>query len=245
MSLRIVNTFSSVYESWSTRDATQQENIEHYEREGSFLPFVNDKLIAVISDHFSAAEYMAEIGADNGLENHIDKFLDQDSNYKSWRSHMPSRTPRSITKFQQSYPNYIQSDVDTEINMIGKTLSEGQFLFHGGCWFNSRNNKVVLNKPFSTSFCPQVALRNAEWGGKAYDESRIDLFVLRVTNPKTNVFAYKRKGTRMGNEKEVLFATGAEVRLRSRTLIRDDYVVGKYGYSSKKVPIYVIEVDIS
>lgn len=245
MSLPVVNTFSSAYELWMTRPATQQESIEHYEREGSFLPFVNDKLLVVIRDHFSAAQYMAQTGADNGLENHIDRFLDQDANYKSWRAHMPSKTPLSITKFQQNYPQYNQSDVDADINSIGKTLSEGQFLFHGGLWFSSSENEVTLRKPLSTSFCPQVALRNAEWGGKAYDQGQIDLLVLRISNPRTNIFAYKREGTKMGNEKEVLFASGATVRLRSKTLIRDDYVVAKYNHPDKKIPIYVIEVDIT
>lgn len=98
MSLPVVNIFYSAYESWSTRDATQQESIDHYKCEGSLLPFVNDELIAVIRNHFDAAEYMAKRGMDNGLENHIDRFLDQDCNYKSWRPHMPSRTPRSITR---------------------------------------------------------------------------------------------------------------------------------------------------
>ncbi|MGU3847378.1 hypothetical protein ACVZHT_38210, partial [Vibrio diabolicus] len=82
---------------------------------------------------------------------------------------------------------YNQSDVDADINSIGKTLSDGQFLFHGGLWFSSCENEVTLRKPFSTSFCPQVALRNAEWRGKAYDQGQIDLLVLRVSNPKTNV----------------------------------------------------------
>jgi len=245
MSLPVVNPFYSAYESWSTRHPTQEEKIDHYKREGFFPLFVNDELQAVIRDHFSAAEYMAQRGADNGLENHIDKFLDQDCNYKSWRSHMPSRTPPSITKFQQCYPSYIQSDVDAEINHIGQKLSEGQFLFHGGLWFSRTADEITLRKPFSTSFCPQVALRNAEWRGKAYGEGQIDLFVLRVINPKTNVFAYKCKGTKMGNEKEVLFATGATVKLRNKILIKNDYVVGKYRYPNKKVPIYVIEVDIS
>jgi hypothetical protein len=245
MNLPIVNTFHSAYESWSTRDPTEQESLEHYKREGSFIPFVKDKLQAVVKDHINAAAYMAQRGMDNGLEFHINRHLDQDSNYKSWRSHMPSKTPSSIKNFQQRYPNYTQSEVDADINCIGKTLSEGQFLFHGGLWFKEDANEVILTKPFSTSFCPQVALRNAEWRGKAYDAGRIDLFVIRVKNPRTNVFAYKRKGTRMGNEKEVLFASGAEMRLQKRTLIRNDYTVGKYNFPEKVVPIYVIEVDVS
>lgn len=245
MGLPVVNTFSSAYELWTMRRATEQESLEHYKREGSFLSFVNDQLLMVIQDHVSAAKYMAQKGADNGLENHIDRFLDQDANYQSWREHMPSKTPPSITEFQQNYPQYNQSNVDADINSIGKTLSDGQFLFHGGLWFSDSKNEVTLRKPLSTSFCPQVALRNAEWGGKAYDQGQIDLLVLRVSNPRTNIFAYKRKGTKMGNEKEVLFASGATVKLRSRTLIRNDYEVAKYQHPDKTIPIYVIEVDIS
>lgn len=245
MSLPVVNAFHLAYECWSTREPTEQEDLENDKRKGSFQPFVNDEIQAIVNDHFSAAKYMALSQVDNCLENHINKHLDRDLNYKSWRLHMPSITPYSITRFKQNYPNYNQEAVDAEINKIGETLSEGQFLFHGGLWFSNTKDEVVLTRPFSTSFCPQVALRNAEWGGKAYDAGQIDLFVLRVKSPKTNVFAYKRKGTKMGNEKEVLFASGAKIKLQNRTLIRSNYPVRKYRFPDKKVPIYVVEVDIS
>jgi len=158
---------------------------------------------------------------------------------------MPPKTPASLSDFQQNYPNYVASKVDAEINEIWYTPSHGQFLFHGGVWPNNSANTLVLSGPFSTSFCPQVALRNAEWKGKAYDDGQIDIFVLRVANPQTNVFAFRRKGTKMGNEKEVLFSSGAKLVLHNRTLIRNDYQVAKAHHSTKQVPVYVIEVEIS
>jgi hypothetical protein len=245
MNLPIVNVFSNPYEAWTTRTATPEEMQEHYRQHGFFSTVVNDALKARISNHVDAASYMANYGADNGLESFIDSFLDQSPDYKLLRKAMPSRTSKVLFDFQQKYPHFSTVDVDREINNIGCTLSHGQYLFHGGMWPNCASGQIVLKSPFSTSFCPQAALRNAEWQGKAYDANRIDLFVLCAVEPKTNIFAFPRKGTRMGNEKEVLFASGANLILRNRILIRNDYTVGKYGFPDKKVPIYVIEVDVS
>jgi len=245
MNLPLVNVFTTPYEAWYTRNATLEEMQKHMEEHGNMVPFVNDGLKARISNHLEAASYMAKNGADNGLEGFIDRHLDNDANYRALRNAMPSKTPAVLYDFQQKYPNYSAVDVDCEINNIGHSLSDGQFLFHGGLWPNPAASEIVLNSPFSTSFCPQVALRNAEWKGKAYDAGQIDLFVLRASNPRTNVFAFRRKGTSMGNEKEVLFASGAKLSLRERTLIRDDYVAAKYGFQNKSIPIYVIKVDIS
>jgi hypothetical protein len=244
MILPLVNTFIPPYELWSTRQPTLQEYQDYFQKNGHFPPFIKDRLEETVSTSLEAACYMARKGADNALEYHIDKQLDNSQEYKFWRQCMPSRTPDAIRNFQQKYPHYDQIEVDSEINRSSNLLSEGQFLFHGGLW-PCNTSQLQLNRPFSTSLCPQVALRDAEWGGKAYDVGQIDLFVLRVANAKTNVFVYRRKGTRMGNEKEVLFSSGAELTLINRILIRNDYLVGKFGHPDKRIPIYVIEVEIS
>lgn len=199
----------------------------------------------LISSHLEAAIYISKTGADNGLENFIDSYLDQDQSYRTLRQAMPSKTPSVLFDFQQKYPNFSAADVDREINNIGHVLSEGQYLFHGGLWPNNAEKTVTLTSPFSTSFCPQVALRNAEWQGKAYDSGQIDLFVLRAEKPRANVFSFRRKGTNMGNEKEILFASGAKLTLHSRTLVRENYAVSKYNHRSKNVPIFVTEVGVS
>jgi hypothetical protein len=245
MQLPVVDVFKNPYEVWSTRGSTDQEMAEAHAR-GDCIPFyVNDKCEQTIRTHLDAAKRLAITGMDSDLENHIDRQLDEDENYKYWRQCMPSKTPPALTKFQQHYPNYNQAQVDVSINLIGHTLSNDQYLFHGGLWPDKRSDSIKLERPLSTTFCPQVALRNAEWRAKAYDAGEIDLFVLRVHKPKIRVFAYKRKGTSMGNEKEVLFASGATIRLQKRILIDGNYSVFKVKHPPKTVPIYVIEVDVS
>ncbi len=245
MILPLVNVFSSPYKAWNTRSATHAELQEHYGNCGEILFSVNDSLKALITSHRDAANYMANHGGDNGLESFVDSYLDRCKSYKSFRDAMPSKTPVALSEYQKKYPNYSVQKVDEEINMIGHTLSEGQVLFHGGLWADDNKDEITLTKPFSTSLCSQVALRNAEWRGKAFDAGRIDLFVLRAIYPRTNVFAFRRKGTNMGNEKEVLFASEAKLVLRNRSLIRSDYSVTNHNHKSKHVPIYIIDVDIS
>ncbi len=90
-------------------------------------------------------------------------------------------------------------------------------------------------------------MRNAEWKGKAYDAGRIDLMVVRVSQPKTKAYAYSRNGDH-GNEKEIVFASGATL-----TRVRETYVVDILAMKAapslqikeKVVPAYVVEVEIS
>lgn len=137
-------------------------------------------------------------------------------------------------------------DVDSSINKYGKLLSEGQSLFHAGLWPLQSQHSFISSRPFSTTFCPQVALRNVEYKAKAYNQNQIDLFVLRVTNPSTKVFAFRRSGNvSFGHENEVLFSSGAELVLRSRKMVRNDYPVADASMLRKLIPIYVLEIDIS
>lgn len=239
MSLPLVDTFSPPYEAWETRDAT----LEEIQAAGNFHLRVKVGLIASIANAYDAATYMAKVGADNGLENYIDGVLDNNAAYKSWGQAMPSKTPSELSKYQKSYPHCDFEQVSAEIEAVGHVLSEGQCLFHAGLW--PGGNRVVADRPLSTSFCPQVALRNADHRGKGYDAGRIDLLVLRATTPSTKVFAYKRKGTNLGHEKEAVFAAGAEMSLRSTALINTDYPAGKYGFPDKRISVCVLAVDIS
>ncbi len=209
------------------------------------LLYVKDNLIARVTNPLDAANYICKHGADNELGNFINDTLDVNQNFKAWRSAMPSITPKALSSYQKEFPSYNPSKVDSEINQIGKCLSEGQALFHGGIWPGGNSTHYKTTRPFSTSFCPQVALRNAEHNGKAYDSNRIDLLALRATNPQTNIFSFRRAGTNLGHENEVLFASGAQLTLRKVTLIRNDYLVGNKQMVTKPVGIYVLEVDIT
>lgn len=245
MNLPLVNIFPNPYEAWTHRDATQEEMIDFLNKNGFLCGSVRDKLIDIITTPLEAAVYIAKKWDDNSLASFINDNLDNDTNFKLWRQSMPSKIPKALSQYQTNYPNCDFEKVNDEIIKNGLTLSEGQFLFHGGIWPDHDKNKFVTDRPLSTTFCPQVALRSAEWKGKAYDANRIDILVLHVHDAVSKVYVYRRRGTNLGHENEVLFATGAKLYLRSETLICNDYPVQKWNCSSKKIPVYVLEVDIS
>jgi len=222
-----INVFEKPYEHWEMRNPSDQEMKEHLEQTGQFLSFVKGHLKNRVDNHFEAAKHIMLEGADNGLESFIDNNLQASPAFKALRNCMPSKTPKSIADYQQRYPNCDFLKVTENIESLGTTLVGGSFLFHGGFWQKEWGSVIKTNKPLSTSFCPQVALRNAEWKGKAYDSGEIHLFVLNVVNPQTKVFALRIRGTNLGREKEVLFSSGATLTLRNKALVKSDYGVIK------------------
>jgi hypothetical protein len=204
---------------------------------------VRTVLNSVVSNAKEAAEYIAKAGADNGLANFINDALQESNSFEVWRKAMPSKTPETLSAYQKFYPKCDLNEVSKEIENVGHFLCEGQYLFHGGLW--PGGSHLVTDRPLSTTFCPQVALSNACHRAKAYDSGRIDLFVLRVSEPRTKVFAFKRKGTNLGHENEILFAAGAQLSLRCQYSVNDSFSVGKANAPSKTVPVYISIIDIS
>ena len=246
--LPIVNPFLTPYEVWSYRNPTSEEMQVFYEQNGYFPSLIKEQLIETIDTPLKAALYISKVGADNGIDIHINSFLDKSSEYKLMRKLMPYRTPHELSNYQKKYPNYDQVALDNEIQAISAVLSVNQSLFHGGSWFNDKLSLIQTQRPLSTTFSPQVALRNAEHKGKAYDAGRIDLFVLKVKNPITPVFVFRNKGTNLGHENEILFMSGAKLYLKNRILVKDNYPVSKVmngiNIIKKEVPIYVLEIEI-
>lgn len=243
MTLPLVDPFIQPYEAWTTRTPSVEEMKEIQKQTGKVSFHVNDQLIAKVNIGLEAAHYIGRVGADNGLGNHINDALDSNSSYAVWRRVMPSATPPGLKNYKSSYPAYNAAQVNSEIDVYGAFLSPGQVLFHAGLWPGGK--LLVTDRPLSTSFCPQVALRNAEHKGKAYDANRIDLIVVKVVDSATKAFAYMRKGLRLGHENEVLFAAGASLSLISQTLVRHDYPICNAHFSEKRVPLYVLEIDLS
>ena len=239
MRLPIVNTFVPPYEKWETRHPTVEEMLAG----NNFHMSIKVRLEATVANAYEAAVHIGRVGADNGLGNFINAALDESSAYKQWRQAMPSKTPDALARYQKAYPNCDLAQVSAEINAIAQILSEGQCLFHAGLWPGDAT--LITDRPLSTSFCPQVALRNADHRSKAYDADRIDLFVLKTTNPKTNVFAYKRNGTNLGHENEVLFAAGANLKLLSTEVVNTNYPAEKPGFPVKRISVRVLTIEIS
>ncbi|MFT8930769.1 MAG: hypothetical protein ABF976_06300 [Acetobacter syzygii] len=245
----VVDVFSTPYEVWSKRDTTIEEALDLVNNKGlSVIEAlqVNDKLIEVVSTHAEAATRILCQRSDNGLEGHIDRALDASAEYLTLRKLMPQDEPEVLSAYQGKFSECDWPTADAAIKTYGVAIAEGQCLFHGGHWA-SDNSSITTSRPFSTSFCPQVALRNAEWNGKAYDAGRVDLMVVCVKGTTNKAYAYSREGNH-GNEKEVVFASGTQLTRVNETFIADIPVSKALPNSSlveKCVPAYVVEVELS
>lgn len=238
MSLNLIDIYSPALTLWETRESTLEESLEHGR------PYrVQTRPRAIIGSSMDAAVHIANEGTDKTLRNYINDTLSASYEYKVWRHAMPSTTPRNIADYQKSLSTCDLDAVSRDIVAIGQVLTHGQCLFHAGV--SALPSPLVTSRPLSTSFCPDVALRNAEHKGKAYHGGRIDLFVLEAHNPTTTVFVFRRGGTNLGHENEVLFASGAQVKITASKLIRNDYPVSLDGINMKLVPIYVHNALIS
>jgi len=237
MNLPLVDVFGVPYGVRRSRQATL-ETVSAGEDDDN-----DTEIVATIGDARSALEHIAQVSMDNGLGNHIQDALSRSQHYKEWQTAMPSKAPPAILRYQKAYEKSDPVAVSEEVNHHGRLLSSGQFLFHGGLW--PGGTTLITERPLSTSLCPQVALRNAEYKAKAYDAGRLDLFLLRVTTSATKAYVFKRKGTKLGHESEVLLAAGARLSLRSETLIRSNYPAAKVGQLDKEIPIFVLELELS
>lgn len=232
----LVDPFEQSFEACQTRSPTAEEMLAN-----KSIDPINVGLIAKINDPVSAARYVANGAPDSGLDNHISNMLQASAGLKQWRQAMPSRTPKPLSVFQRQYGRHDIQAVCQELQLHGRNLSPGQCLFHGGLWWGDG----ATSKPLSTSFSPQVAFKNAEWKGKAYDAGRIDLMVLKVVSPNVKAFAFKHKGTSNGHEKEVLLRPGLTLACRSSVLVRQDCLATKPGHAAKQVDVHVLEIDMS
>ena len=245
MNLPKVNVFEQPYERWSKKRLTVEEAAENYKRTNVMKLEADDQLLYTVNDAFDAAEYAVLYYGDNGFSNHIDNALSACSNYKEWKRSMPSSTPAELSNYQKKHPNFSASHVDKEIKNINTKISHGQYVFHGGLWQHGANNLITTTCQLSTSLCPTVALNNALHKGKAHDAGRIDLMVIKLDNPISNVFVFKNKGTNLGHEKEILFSAGATLVEVGRKKIPKDFVVGKVGSQDKIVSVYLVEMCLS
>lgn len=231
---------------WSYREATQQEMIDHYRASGFMSRQIKDRLEYRIKSAAEAAEHMIRTRVDQALENFIDRALADNFAFNAVRQQMPASTPASLNEYQSSYPHYDPSAVDADINRLGVLLAEGQYLLHGGCWFTD-GDSFITKRPLSATFCPQIALRSAEWRGKAYDANRVELMVIRVTRPQTKGYLFGPDGD-LKHEKEIVFASGAHLKRLNEYFIEDItvYKVTDGLQEVKKVvPAFVTEVELS
>lgn len=243
--LNIIDPFSPPCEIWEYRRPTHEEIMAHYDKHGNFqTPMQKVKLLKTISNHHEAATYQLKQGATE-IELHIDNYLSKNKDFKNWRSFMPSPIPKEISNYQSKYNhNETYDDVSTIIKDSGIYLPDGQCVFHGGD-LPYVNGKLTILRPLSTSFCPQVALREAEHNYKAFHAGKIEIVVLRVKNPKTKAYVFRITGTNMCHEKEILFASGANISVKDCKKINDSYTVSTPFNEHKEIPAFIITAEIS
>lgn len=249
MSLSLVDPFAAgPYEKWSMRKKTIEEAMADYQATGVMLLDAKDQLLDSVATPLEAAHYMAKEWHDTALVNYINNALSGSAAHKAWRDAMPPRTPPAIVKYQKEFPHYDASAVDAEISASGVSLPVGQILFHGGIWMGGANCDFTTTLPLSTTLCPQVALNEAVFRGKAYDAGELHLMVLRVASFATKAFVFRRNGTNFGHENEILFASGARLVARSKVLVNTNFPASKASANTavqkKQIPVYVIEVDL-
>ena len=138
----------------------------------------------------------------NIVESYVSDWLKKDATISFWRQSMPSVVPHELAKYQSG--NFNPHVVDAEIKTIGAVLTPGQVLFHGG-----NLPQGTLPRQLSTTFCPNVAISESLWKGKADAIGQVNIYVITVQASNTCVYVYNQSRGKLSNEKEVLFASGA------------------------------------
>ena len=148
---------------------------------------------------------------------------------KPWRVPMGGRVPPALSQYQKERGH--QPDIDAAINAIGATLTEGQVLYRGGI-----TQSGVQTNALSTTFSPEIAINEAFYKGKANKFGILRIYVFTAFMPRTHVYVFRHHISRLGHEKEVLFASGATV--------GNDHVAKK-GQMPDGLPYEIIEATIS
>lgn len=212
-------------------------------------PYANRFTNCYLTSPYQAAIHAAEkVGTDHELSEYINNALKQ---HPSWLSHMPKITPDAVADYQGDSSCCDLNAVSEAIHLNGCMATAGQFLFHGGKWPVGYLQGAMFEtiRPLSTTLCPNIAAGVPQWHGRAYRNNALDLFVLRVREPRTRAFFFNSEDPDTGQEKELVFARGLRLTLVSckeiRTIPVSDFVIGCINPDTKSVPVRVLEVDIS
>ncbi|AUT92102.1 TPA: hypothetical protein ACKRXW_002970 [Proteus mirabilis] len=195
-----------------------------------------------IRSEFEAANYVAEHQAMSNINSDIDKTLRFSPQYPLWRKSMENYDPAintsELKKYKQSPKQTDTKLIDNEIKFFNSTLSAGQKLFRFD-YCSPNCNEIIQLKPLSTTFDPQVAFMQAIHNKQGGNFPTIQLWILTVTSPSTNVYFYDIDDTEnLGDELEVLFAPKA-------TLIKTNYHTTSFTCKTLSKKIEILEFNIS
>ena len=184
-----------------------------------------------VSSYEEAAKYMADCVVDNALEFFTDEKMKNSEAVKKWYENMPNATPEVINRYQNENCKSDLKEVSDEINKIRCRFSETQQVIHAG---NLPEKNFITKRPLSATLDMQVAFREAEFCGKAYNDNEINIYELTVKDSKTSVFVTNPESEH-GNEKEVIFSAGATIEILTKKTIKKNYKV--FSTDGKKIKI--------
>ncbi|MBQ4836792.1 hypothetical protein [Pseudoalteromonas luteoviolacea] len=243
MKLDLINVFEQPYEFCKYTELSSEE-MDRYFEEHNEIKTVRKEFLYEIKTHFDAAKHIADKLCDSHLESHIDRHLQSDSKFKKLLNKMPKLTEQ-IKLHKTGYNSCNESQLIKEMSSLCYSLSDGQVLFHGGHLLKNGQEEVILDRPLSTSFCPQIALRNAQWRNKAGEAGVLELYILTLRDSNTNVFVFdpNNQDDEKRHEKEVLFQRGLSLKLKSRIKVKDH----EFSMPGKKIryPINLVELEAS
>lgn len=124
--LELINVFEKPYQFYKYKSKIMKKN------EVLVNEKVKDKLLKTIKTHKEATIHILKESIDEEMENYISTYLENSEQLKNWRKTFPTKTPQSLSKYQQNYKNHNPEKVNEDINKDGNFLSDGQILFHGG-----------------------------------------------------------------------------------------------------------------
>ncbi|WP_324029151.1 hypothetical protein GC087_19940 [Pantoea sp. JZ2] len=249
MTLNVVNPFLHPLHLWTYRQTTQQEQVSLFQKHGYIIQNVPDRLVGTISDMYQAANYIALNHVSVEVSNHITEALKTDFNFKIWRNSMPGKTPQNLINYQNSYPPTDINLASHEVSQHGVILPDDQIVFHGGIWPINNcgfdESTIKTTRVLSTTLCPEIAISNSNHNGKAEAQGRVDLVVIKLKNVKTKAFVFNPFRGQKKHEKEVLFNSGATLKFLSRQFICNTYPVGRDMFNLKRIPVYIINAELS
>lgn len=245
MELDLLNLYTSPLEFEHSRPITWSETLEYNNRAESPPNVIVQKRFS-INNELEAALHVCNYICDSSLNQALNTRLLESRTYRDWQNSMPE-IPRELLLYKSHYTSSNIVRVSQDINKIGVRLKEGQKLFHGGAWSDAKRS-ITTERPFSTSLSPVEALKNGKHLGKAYKTNKLDLCVITLGKNTPNVFVYPN-GCDLDNEREIVFASKCTLTIKSATYVQgtkvDDFIEGEHHLKSRRVPVRVVELELT
>jgi hypothetical protein len=175
----------------------------------------------------------------------VQDFLESGSKVKIWKKTFSQGLSENLKNYQECNVEYDKEQLENEINTNGIMVPDGQYLFHGGFLNLNDGEERSLDRHFATSIIPQEAFFHATLGGRAYDNEKIEILIIRVENSTVKSLILFSDEALLSHEHEVLFAKGLMLTVVGKINTKYKIKVDDCRGNNKNVPIDIIFCNIS